>query len=393
MRDFIFQGDEHSCGYACLRMFIILKRRNKDFRNLTILKRPPYSLYDLQECAKASGMNLSFKKAENLESLKDNLVFPLLLVLKEGDQSHMVLLRKSKKGKFLIYDPARGKDWIKQDVIIGKWTGIFGDGEVVEERDCNCPKADSPDNWYYVSSAACLTFGIAFLGLGFFFLNQDGNFLVPVIAFASYALLEVLRKRLALFFMKKFDDKFLPYLEMSEAEYLEKDFKQYQLYKKDVFSDFVIMLASLLLVGSLGTLIGINSPSFFISLAGLISYQIIQTVFMGRNIKKQERCLEEDERMIIKDKLNNLDTVKAVQEKAYSISNQLDFQRTLEMVVMLFLSLIPFVVSENFSLNYYLLHFFSLTALNSSIHEVVEYHLRIGDRQKNKDYFLNFIKK
>lgn len=393
MRDFIFQGDEHSCGYACIRMFIMLKKKDSSFRNLRIGDRPPYTLYTLQEIAKTSGVDLSFRKAENLESLRSNVVFPILLILKEGEQNHMVLLKASKRGKFLIYDPARGKDWIKQETIISKWTGIFGDGEVIDDKPNESMKLDKPNVWYYISSALCLTFGIASLGLGFYFLNQDGNFLVPVIAFASYALLEVLRKRLAVYFMKDFDKRCLPYLEMSAKKHIEDDFKQYQLYKKDVFSDFVIMSASISLVVALGTLIGVNSPSFFISMAGLICYRIIVTVFLTRNTRKESRSLELEETTGIKDKDKSFENIKSIQDKAYSISNKLDFERVIEIVAILFLSLIPFVVSENFTLNYYLLHFFALHALNSSIHEVVEYHLRIPDRQKNKDYFLNFIKK
>lgn len=393
MRDFIFQGDEHSCGYACIRMFIMLKKKDEGFRYLRIGDRPPYSLSSLQSVSKRCGVDLCWKKAENIESLKNNAVFPILLVLKEGEQTHMVLLKKSSKKKFLIYDPANGKEWIKKEEIVNKWTGIFGDGEVFDDKSCEDKKPDKPNIWFYITSLLSLTIGIASLGVGFFFLNQDGNFLIPVIMFTVYALMEILRRRLAVYFMKEFDKRCLPYLKKSDDAPIEEDFKVYQLYKKDVFSDFVIMSASLLIVVALGILVGINSPSFFISMAGLISYRIISTVFLERNIKKDERDLEEEEKNCIKDKDKAFEKIVSIQNKAYSISSQMDFDRIIETVITLLLSLIPFVAQETFSLNFYLLHFFSLSALNSSIHEVSDYHLRIRDRQKNKDYFLNFIKK
>ena len=393
MRDFIFQGDEHSCGYACTRMFIMLKKKDRSFRYLRIGDKPPYNLSTLQNLAKRCGVDLDWKKAESVESLKNNAVFPLLLVLKGNEQDHMVLLKKSSKKKFLIYDPACGKEWIKKDEIVNKWTGIFGDGEVFDDKPCENKKPDKPNVWFYITSLFSLTIGIASLGVGFYFLNQDGNFLVPVIMFTLYALTEILRRRLAVYFMKEFDKRGLPYLKESDDSAIEEDFRSYQLYKKDVFSDFVIMSASLLIVVALGILIGINSPSFFISMAGLISYRIISTVFLERNIKKDERELEEEERGGIKDKDKAFERITSIQDKAYSISSQMDFGKIIETIIVLLLSLIPFVAQETFSLNFYLLHFFSLSALNSSIHEVSEYHLRMRDRQKNKDYFLNFIKK
>lgn len=391
MRDFIYQGDEHSCGYATLRMFTIIKKKDPRYRYMGIKGEGPYSLEDLKEQARAEGMDIKFIKVNNKEDLRTNDRYPIMLVLEEGEGTHMVLLKKSWKGRYLIYDPAKGKAWIKEDDLIARWTGVYGDGDIVENTPCKYKKPSILPWNYNVATLIAVIGEVYALLAGFYHLNEEGNFLQPVTYFSAYAIFEILRHLVVERYMKRFDDKYKNLIINSKKGKIREDYRQFSMFKAYLFSSITNLVASCVMTLILTILMGINSPSFFLSFGALACYQVFSTIFIGMGVKDKTLALAKKEEKMLENKEGREEALSIMFKDSYSIMESLSYKRLLEVLVILLVSLIPFVVDQNFTLNFYLFNCFSMLIIHSAMKGIEDYVMNTKERRINEEYFLMLL--
>ena len=113
MRYFIKQIGEKDCALTCLKMLLAIVYKSKKFLlyPLDDIERT-YSLEEIIKIASKEGVKLYAFRFKNKEDLAKQTSFPVLVPIKSGNTLHMVLIKKIKKNKLLIYDPAEEPKWV-----------------------------------------------------------------------------------------------------------------------------------------------------------------------------------------------------------------------------------------------------------------------------------------
>ncbi|MDD4154298.1 MAG: cysteine peptidase family C39 domain-containing protein, partial [Bacilli bacterium] len=141
MRYFAFQGNDYDCGFASVKMLLCHAHRSARFLQLA---KPPnhrdrYSYRDLLDIAQQNGVTLVAYKLIDKEEISKLRKFPILLSLKNANNSlHLVLLRKIRGQRVYYDDPRQGQSVMNYDDFINRWDGSFMQiSKVVKVRNLN----------------------------------------------------------------------------------------------------------------------------------------------------------------------------------------------------------------------------------------------------------------
>ena len=86
--------------------------------------------------------------------------------------------------------------------------------------------------------------------------------------------------------------------------------------------------------------------------------------------------------------------MSSISNKAFQIGEGATYVQIIYMAVAIGLAFIPSMMSENFTLNYFLFHFFGLLGLGQGIRSLLNFFENRSERERAYVYFLdNFVKK
>ena len=83
------------------------------------------SLSELIRYASQHGLKLRAYQYKNCCDIKNNKVYPILVLLKEDGLSHLAYLERRVGHRFILLDPARGKRSIRDLEFYNIFTGVF----------------------------------------------------------------------------------------------------------------------------------------------------------------------------------------------------------------------------------------------------------------------------
>lgn len=392
----IYQGDEEGCGLACLRMLLVRLSKNPRYRYLTLESHPPYSLAELKKEASKQGLELSFKRALGKEDLYSNEKWPLILLLGPEKDSHMVLALKSRGRKILILDPAEGKRYRKKEEVFDEWNGIFG--EIVSYSKCPCPyhrpKALGKGPLCGVSFLTIAAQSVLYYG--FYTISEEGSYLWTILAFSFFSLFEIAAHFSSVFMMKRFDRAYLARIYDVDERRLEKNYRHYYAYKKSYFGGWVEFLSSFFFSLALSFLVGYNNLYFFVAVAGIGLYLFLETFFYEKRLRAEKSQLENEERSLFKEtdcEGKKRDKIKKINDDSYKIGDFISYSAIIRILLILSLAAIPSLAKGEFSLNYYLFHFFALLSVAEWLKKVATFFYEEPQREQEYDYFLEYFLK
>lgn len=392
----IYQGDEEGCGLACLRMLLVYESKDKNYRYLTLDGHPPYSLEALRSTAGKEGLDILFKRAENKNSLMLNKKWPLLLLLGEGKNPHMIFVEKRWRSSLLVYDPAAGREWRKAEEIIEKWDGVFGEvGSYVKER-CSYHAPRSPLPFSFIGACFTELLADASLYFAFFFLRDDGNAFYPIVLFACYGFLEIAKRLFSVNAMRSFDKTWLDRIFDPEKARLRKNYEHYYRYKSLLFASILEFVSGLSMTAGLCCLIGFNNAWFFVSVLGIVFYLSAESSLYFSSLQAKKKKIEEREKVLfLSDEVQEKKTeeIHAINEAAYGLGNRLSYEEIIYFILCLVLSMIPSLGKGIWSLNFYLFHLFALFAVGDALKKVISFFEKNAERKAEFDYFLEFFAK
>ena len=150
-------------------------------------------------------------------------------------------------------------------------------------------------------------------------------------------------------------------------------------------------------VFGLSFLFGLNDPYFYVSAVGLNLYLALESgIFRKKTVKKKESLVLAEENLLqgkdnIKEQFKKMSQIS---NEAFQIGEGTTYVQIIYMAVAIGLSFIPSLMSDNFSLNYYLFHFFGLLGLGQGIRSLLNFFENRSERARAYVYFLeNFVKK
>ncbi|HBN00666.1 MAG TPA: hypothetical protein DD384_05550 [Firmicutes bacterium] len=395
MRQFIYQESEKGCGLACLKMALVEATGESNYKFMRLEKHPPYSLKELQETAAKEGMELNFYKANEKEKLKEIDSYPLFLLLNKEGHEHLVYVPRARKEKILVYDPAFGTYWAKKEEIMSNWGLIWGSIKMGQKKICPFKKPKVFPCLDFLLPALSTIVSFLCLYASFFFMQDNGNYLLSIGLLACYGFCEILTRLLLTNAMKKFDRKWLDEIALVPQN-LKERYLHYYALKKAIYPDFLSLITSFVLVISLTFLFGANNSYFYLSVAGTLSYIAISSILLKSKTVHRKLILEQRERGLFSNSqtINEAkNAIRSINEESYKIASLIGNERIVYFVILAVFALLPLLSANSVSLNYYLLHFGALFAVGSSLQNIFAYIENSPIREKEQMYFDEYFSK
>ena len=192
---YIKQLRDNDCAFASLKMLMAYYSKNKDYLFLKQdLDRENYSLWDIIQIAKKYGIEIQGVKISDMRKRFTLDYQPFLALFKDSnnENGHLVFVRKIKKNKMLIFDPKKGKYWMKMARFYEKWSGIYlrvisYEPALYRTEDTKIVKKTGMIVGNIISALSSIL-----LLIGFYFVKDDSYFIVPLIFVVGFVLCSIL---------------------------------------------------------------------------------------------------------------------------------------------------------------------------------------------------------
>lgn len=368
MSYFIKQIGLKDCSFACVKMLLAMVYKNKKFLYYPQIKKDEsYSLLDIIKIAKNEGVELKGYKYVTKESFFVQKRFPILVVLKENNLLHMVLVKKIKCKRVLIYDPKIGIYELKKDKFLELWNSeileieSIGSSNYKESYSSPVPLKNKIIS-YFLQVISLLTI----LG-AMFFSNETYSFYIPLLLLVAFAISEFAYKRVLISSMKAFDNRIIERVfdekrKVFKDKYIEMNkFKTLLLGRPIQLINSIIVLVVGLIILSLNSYLNLINITLVISLS--IILEVIQyKYFLNRDdIKVKENELFEADSSIDYQK-----SLALLQNKVYKRVTFISYKKYLITFLIGVICLVYAAFSDEISLNFILFHAFIYSYINEN---------------------------
>lgn len=354
MKNFCYQGGEHDCGFASLKMLLATISKNKNYLLLPKpVKKEEYSFLDLIEIAATHQVFLAGYELEFNKIAEQKL--PMIVRLRGN---HAVLLTKINKGLFYFNDPDRGKVLLKEN----EFREVY-DGHVLMVENENL------DRTYKVSKPRLLPKSFTLihvllsvlvtfvLGLNFYLMNLSENIPFIFLLIMFLILVEVFENWFVLKTSNKFDEQYIPQYFKRKRYQNAEDYQKYLTVRSGVFSSS----KSLFIYGSvalvLGVLVSINDLRNLLIIAIIAIYKATEKYLTQFKDEKIIRELSIQENEVFDHPEQCTSRLILLNQKASNHGLNLAIRNCFFQLVLMFLTLLMMVLSKNMSANFAVFHF------------------------------------
>ena len=385
MKYFIYQGNDHDCAFAALKMYLATLAKDMSYLHIPKpSKREYYNLADIAHISEDYGVILETYgcSKESYDSFK----VPCLTLI---DENHTVMIKKRTKRYLVIYDPGRGIIKMQKDEFLRRWRNVVAfteDASTIKKID-KIRRNLFPRKIELFSAAVSL-FSAGLLIGSFYTLNKVENYVYSLIFLGLFILFQVTEKLLLYKQVYTFDKTYIPkYFESKENCSREKYIK-YNEYKKQFFSFNRHLLADVLLAFVITFLLCFNDFKNIFVLLALILFKLLEIIAFSRK--------EEDTRNYIAElESSEFKNPQVSTNIALSSSTRADshvFINSLKEIFYIFLSFIFAVlmmfITNNTGCNFVIFHFVMYYAGFNAYSQIVQ---SLSLRKENKQMEQRFL--
>ena len=354
MKYFIYQGNDHDCGFASLKMLLATLAKDKSYLFIPKpTKREYYSLDDLVQISKTYGVTLEGSGCT--KEYFDCIKTPSLTLI---DDNHVVMVKKRKKKSLIIYDPGRGVVKMKKDEFLRRWRCVVLEAENPENvikiekyrQHVISPKLN------LLSSLVSL-FSAGLLIAAFYLLNKSENFLFSLAFLVLFVCTQIAEKCILYKLVYTFDKEYIPkYFELKKNCTKDK-YIQFNEFKKQFFTCNRQTLASILLAFTVTFLLCFNDFRNVFVLLALILFKLLELIMFSKSGEETKNRIAELENQAFKD----ASSVKDLALEASFKADKLMFKEGIKDIFYIFLSFAFAVammfVTQNIGCNFVIFHF------------------------------------
>lgn len=388
MSYYIKQIKKNDCGYTSIKMYLASLSKNKDFLFMQDSKIENLSILEIIELL--NKYNVETKAYKNVsKKIIKKIREEFLLINKNENSYHCVMVKKVIFNNLLIYDPEKGIYWMKmKDIINEESIVIFRINKKTKinnySNGLNKLFSYKIYNLFIVITTFLALFSLIF---GLYLMNN--NMIVQtLILLTLYVLLTLLSQFLTNKLNKIKINKINKYLLKTHdkiGKNLIESNLNYVLKSTNLISTFLINIVSFIF---LITLIVLNNYKNLLFIFLMIVYFIISRQILNKKITKTKERLNK-----LENNLNNCDHIKydMVNVQISSESNKLfkllSINKYLDIFYSLIISLSICYFSE--TLNFISLVFYYI--LFSTIIKLLDGIIKFNEENNNVKYYLNKI--
>lgn len=394
MNNISIQFDEHSCALSSLRTLAYLITKKRGWKNIAFSSHPPYSLKVLEQEMGEYGFSLEFYHSEKEKfSYPFDKEEPFLVLLKEGDGTHMAVVTSIDKDNVTYIDPASDKKKVTREYFLSLWTGIWGVME--QEFEISPPKRKRiVPLWREIVSNSLLFFAEVTLGLGFAFLDKTPLWLT-ILCLSLSILLEEIRRLFIINSIRWFDKKYLNEIYDDNPDKMKRNYERFNALKKNIFSDVSSVVTKIGSAIFIAVIIGMNTPSFFLSIGGVLVLLLGEKYIFNRYFHAKRDRMQKEEGLLYRggEESEKIQLLFSLSKEADHYGKMMFLEKAIIAVTIGAFSLLPSIMSNDSSLNFYLFHLFTLMLVEKYADDVFEYALDRREREINILYFHEYFAK
>lgn len=381
-----YQGNDHDCGFAALKMLLANKVKNKSYLYIKKpSKKKDYTFYDLIRIAKSYGITLiSFNMpVEDVRSIPNKS-----LVTFKGN--HMVYVAKVGKRTITYVDPGIGKLIVSHSEFEKLWNGYLIEcTNIRDARQITNKKERMLPRWMGIVHYSIISVIFASLMVGFYLVKDNSSILITLGFLLLFALAELVENWYILKELKYFDKLYLEKYFSRRYNQNQIKYKEYVEYKSKYFIISKRLVSDLILISVFGILLCINDyRNVFVFLILLLVKMLDNKLFS----KKEKENIKEIEG-IEENAFSDSETIYYELNKANNIASRIALSSSLKKVIYLFVCLClavgmmiaSGVVSTNFIIFHFGIYFFTSVAFEN----VITFFYNYRDRKIRQARFLD----
>ena len=290
MKYFIFQGNDHDCGFAALKMYLAMIAKDRSYLYIPKpSKRDHFSIADLSEIAEHYGIDLVLDTCT--KDYYEQLNGPVITLI---DENHTVVVIKRNRRYVTLYDPGRGKVKMRKEEFLRRWRTLLIStdhpeqvGKISKIRQYLLPpKIEIFSNLISLFSAGLL------IGT-FYLLNSKENFLFSLVFLSLFLLCQIIDRIMLYKQVHRFDLEYIPkFFSLSENCSREK-YIEYGEYKRKFFNIKKQVIAEVLIAFCITFLLCFNDFRNVFVLLALILIKMLEIIVFSRNENDRKNGIAE----------------------------------------------------------------------------------------------------
>ena len=384
MKNFCYQGSEHDCGFASLKMLFAMISKNKNYLYMPKTSHSEgYTLFDLIEIAAEHNVHLAGYELE-VNKISEQQ-FPMLV---EFIGNHMVVVTKVKKGYFFVNDPDRGKLKIRYDEFVRLYAGhaLLVENENLD-RDYNAKRHRLLPKIYPVVHIVVAALVVSVLGLDFYLMNLSENAPFIFALFMFLIIVEIFQNWYLLKANNEFDEMYLPRYFKRSKYHNSEEYGKYITFKTSIFSysKSIVVFGSLSVV--LDVLLAMNDLRNLLVIAIIAVYKVIEKYLTQFKDDATVRELSIEEAHAFDEKDTVVACLTYLNKKANAHALNLTYRNSIFQFLLILLTLLMMVISNNMSANFAVFHFGIYFVISQGISLVIE---RLTNNQKYQKTLAQF---
>ncbi len=381
---FVRQLGTKDCAFACLKMLLANVYKSRKF-----LYYPQddtetsYSLGEIIKKADEEGVVLAAYRYNNRDLIFDELVYPVLITLKQERKLHMVMVKKAKNLKIKVFDPAIGIYWISKEDLFEIWNGEIIQVLQVKKSEFK-PKIKNPIPLKIrIPIFAFQILSSLFLMAGLFFVNKEFNFYIPLFLLVGFAICEFVYKRLLISGMKFFDKTILEHAFNGNNSGFKEKYLKMNYFKTLVLGRPIQIINSILIIVFGVFILSINGYLNIINIALISSFTVLLDFLELKIFDARKRNIEYSENNIFENGTyvgqNFISGISKVQKQAYDLVGFKNFKKYFIIFLTACVCLIYCAFTNEISLNFLLFHAVFYYYISDNVSKLTDLYLKIPE--------------
>lgn len=354
MKYFIFQGNDHDCGFTSLKMLMAHLRKDKSYLYLKKIRRKDsFTVNDICKEAGMYGLLLSSYSCD--DDYYDQLKTPSLTLIRSN---HVVMIKKVTPKKITYLDPEIGEVKLKKDEFISIWCRIVIE---IESTDCMTTMVKKrrsvlPLRLRVLEATTSLISAAILIGT-FYLLNNEQNAVFSILFLLLFSAAQIIENIIIYKEINFFDFNYIePYFSrrsnQNKLRYLE-----FIGFKQNYFSNSRNLLSSILVAFMITFLLCFNDFRNVFALLALILIKLLDNFIFQKPYEEKKQLITKYENLCF----SNKDQCADYAGRANYLANQTVSQNSLKQIfyiaVAFAFALLMMLVTGNSGCNYVIFHF------------------------------------
>lgn len=300
MNYFIFQGNEHDCGFTSLKMLMAHLTKDKSYLYVKKIRRKEvFTVDDICKEAGMHGLKLSSYSCDDDYFAK--MKTPSLTLIRNN---HVVMVKKVTPKKITYLDPEVGVVKTKKDDFLAIWCKIIIE---VESTECmagigKIKRSILPTRLKILESISAVISSVILIGT-FYLLNNEENAVFSLLFLLLFLVSQIVENIIINKEINFFDNEYITPYFSRRSNQTKLRYIEFIGFKQNFFANSRSLLSSVLVAFMITFLLCLNDFRNVFALIALILVKILELTLFSKSFEEkryriaryEKKCFESKE--------------------------------------------------------------------------------------------------